>query len=113
MNKVLLIGKLTKDPELKETSNGKVFFFGSLAVRRRMNKEKVDFIHFEIWGKSAATFCDYTKKGMLLSIFGELQTSQFVTRDDRQVSVTKVLVSEWACLERMPENETNQFDAAI
>ena len=78
MNKVVLIGRLTKDPELKYTpGSGTAVTTITLAVDRRFSKDgqrEADFIPVVIWGKSAESTAQYMSKGELFGVSGRIQT---------------------------------------
>jgi single-strand DNA-binding protein len=71
MNKITVIGNLTKDLDLKETTKGKVAN-GVIAVTRDYNKDVTDFINFTIWNKAAETAATYVGKGSKVAIHGSL-----------------------------------------
>jgi len=99
MNKVTLMGRLTKDPEIKftQTSNMKVATF-SLAVNRRFIKQgeerQADFINIVAWNKSAE-FCEkYFRKGQQVGIIGRIQTRNYEKEDKTRVYITEVVAEE-------------------
>lgn len=74
MNKVILMGRITADPELRQTKSGTEVLRFSIAVNRRFNKEVTDFFNCVAW-KSTAVFIDkYFGKGDMIAVVGELQT---------------------------------------
>lgn len=81
MNKVVLIGRLTRDPELKFTpGTGAAVTTFTLAVDRRFKKEgqqSADFIPVVAWGKSAESIANHMKKGRLISIAGRIETRSY------------------------------------
>lgn len=99
MNKVILIGRLTKDPELKETKDGTLQFCKFiLAVNNghvKENGEKdVDFIPVVVWGKQAVYFSTYMKKGSLLSITGRLKIRSYEDSENNKKYSTDVIAYE-------------------
>ena len=79
-NKVLLLGNLTRDPELRFTSNGSALTKFGLAVNRKYKagdewKEEVCFVDITVWGKQAENCAEYLSKGRLVFIEGHLQFS--------------------------------------
>lgn len=77
-NLVFITGRLTKDCDIQYYESGKVKSKFSLAVDSYMNKEKfTSFINCEIWGKQAEYAGEYFKKGSLVSVFGELKSSEY------------------------------------
>jgi single-strand DNA-binding protein len=86
LNKSLLCGHLTRDPELKFTASGKAIGNTGLAVSEKYKsgeqmKEEVTFIDIEVWGKQAETLAQYCKKGACIFIEGRLKLDQW---DDKQ-----------------------------
>lgn len=99
MNKVTLIGRLTKDPELKYTPGaGTAVTTVTLAVDRRYSKDEkkeVDFIPVVIWGKSAEATAQYMKKGLLMGVAGRIQTRSYEATDGSgKRYVTEVVAEE-------------------
>lgn len=79
MNKIFLIGRLTKKPELKSTKSGTSVCDFTIAVNR--DKENADFISCQIWGTQAENLCKYQEKGSLISVVGELRVEQYKIND--------------------------------
>ena len=78
MNKVILVGRLTKDPDLKFASgSGKAVARFSLAVNRPMKKDEADFINCVAFGKIAETITQYLTKGRQLAITGNIRTGSY------------------------------------
>jgi single-strand DNA-binding protein len=104
-NKVILIGRLTRDPELKYTPSGaQVAKFG-LAVGRRSfkkdegRKEETDFIDIVAWQKLAEICGQYLKKGRLVLIEGRIQTRRYETQDGQKRSAFEVVAENMQMLE--------------
>lgn len=93
MNKVELLGRLTKDPELKATPNGVSVCRFTLAVTRRLNREESDFISCIAWRGTADFIAKYFKKGSPIVLVGELQTGSY-EKDGQKIYTTDVVVSE-------------------
>lgn len=98
MNKTVLIGRLTKDPELKYTpGNGTAVTTITLAVDRRYSKDEkkeADFIPVVIWGKSAESTAQYMKKGLLMGVAGRIQTRSYEAKDGGKRYATEVVAEE-------------------
>lgn len=103
MNKVVLIGRLTKDPELKFTpGTGTAVATFTLAVDRRFSKDsqrEADFIPIVVWGKQAESTANYMSKGKLIGIFGRIQTRSYDAKDGTRRYVTEVVAEEVQFLE--------------
>lgn len=98
MNKTVLIGRLTKDPELKYTpGNGTAVTTITLAVDRRFTKDsqkEADFIPVVIWGKSAEATAQHMKKGLLMGVSGRIQTRSYEAKEGGKRYVTEVVAEE-------------------
>ena len=119
MNKVQLLGRLTKDPEIRytQTNNTAVASF-SLAVNRRFGKEgeerQSDFINIVSWGKTAQ-FCEkYFKKGMQIALVGRIQTRTYDDTEGKKHYVTEVVAEEvfFADSKKEPQSDM-QFENEI
>ncbi|APF25199.1 single-stranded DNA-binding protein [Clostridium sporogenes] len=103
MNKVVLIGRLTKDPELKFTpGNGTAVANFTLAVDRRFSKDgqrEADFIPIVVWGKQAESTANYMSKGKLMGVSGRIQTRSYEAKDGTKRYITEVIAEEVKFLE--------------
>ena len=99
MNKIILLGRLTKDPEVRytQTNNNMVTTF-SLAVNRKFAKEgeerQADFFNIVAWNKVAEAISKYLKKGMQVLITGRLQTRTWEDENGAKRYVTEVIAEE-------------------
>ncbi|SMB95481.1 single-strand binding protein [Desulfonispora thiosulfatigenes DSM 11270] len=97
MNKVVLIGRLTKDPELRFTPNGKGVANFTLAVNRPFanqdGKKEADFIPIQVWGKPAENCATYLGKGSQVAIDGRLQVRTYETDEGQKRWVTEVVAN--------------------
>ncbi len=94
MNKVILTGgRLTKDVELKQTSNGVNYTRFVIAVNRRYDREKADFISCVAWRGTAEFIEKYFKKGSQINVVGEIQTDSY-EKDGQRYFTSDVVVSE-------------------
>ena len=100
MNKVIMIGRLTKDPEIKKTSSGKSVASFSLAVSDRYNRDKTDFINCVAWEKTADYLGNYVKKGNLIAVEGRISTRNYDGSDGKKVYITEVVCDSVQGLER-------------
>lgn len=98
MNKVQLVGRLTKDPDLKNTSNQVAFCQFTVAVDRRFKdnegNRQADFINCVAWRQTAAFINQYFKKGSRIGVCGSIQTRTYETNEGQRVYVTEVVVDE-------------------
>ena len=94
MNKVLLIGRLTKDPELRYTQSGTAVASFTLAVNRRFSNQsgerEADFINCVAWQKSAEFVANYFRKGQQMALEGRLQVRSYDGNDGQRRWVTDI-----------------------
>ena len=98
MNKVILMGRLTADPELRQTPNGKSVAQFTVAVNRRYvpdNSQEADFINCISWGKNGENIAKFFCKGKMIAVVGELQISKWNGNDGKTNYKTEVVVNEW------------------
>ncbi|MEG2353716.1 MAG: single-stranded DNA-binding protein [Clostridium sp.] len=104
MNKVVLIGRLTKDPELRFTpGKGVAVTNFTLAVDRKIKiegKQQVDFINILTWNKIAENVASYLRKGKLVAIGGGIETRSYEAKDGTRRYVTEVVADEVQFLEK-------------
>ena len=123
MNKVILIGRLTKDPDLRYTQNGKAMATFILAVDKQLSREKkqemetqgkatADFPRVTAWGKQAENLSKYLKKGRQCSVEGSIQTGMYKDKDGKTVYTTDVLANNIEYLNSYQEknNQNNNLD---
>lgn len=103
INNVVLVGRLTKDADLKFTGNGSAVASFTLAVNRSYKKEnedqKADFINCVVWRKTAEVLANYTSKGSLIGVEGRIQTRSYDNTQGQRVYVTEVVAEEVTFLE--------------
>lgn len=96
MNNVILMGRLTRDPELNRSSGGKAFVRFNIAINRI--GEGTDFINCVAWEKTAKTISDYFKKGQRILVQGSIRTGSY-ERNGQTIYTTDVLVSRFEFIE--------------
>ena len=94
MNKVFIVGRLTKAPELKTTPNGISVTTFSVAVTRRTNREESDFLNVVAWRGLAESCAKYLVKGQQVAVIGELQTRSWEANDGSKRYATEVQAQE-------------------
>lgn len=103
MNTTNQMGRLTKDLDLRYTGNGKAVASGTLAVSRNFTNgdgiRESDFLNFVIWGKSAESLANYTRKGSLIGITGRLQSRSYDNSENQKVYVTEIVVEDYTLAE--------------
>ena len=104
MNKIIISGRLTKDPEIRSTSSGKQVAQFTLAVDRpflnEQGQREADFIPCVVWGKSAELIGNSCSKGHRLLVEGRLQIRNFDAKDGTKHWVTEIIVSGFEFIEK-------------
>lgn len=103
MNKAILIGRLTKDPELRTTPTGRNVCQFSVAASRNFTnangEREADFINCVVWDKQAENLVKYQKKGNQIAVEGRIQTRNYDDKDGKKVYVTEILASNISFLD--------------
>ncbi len=97
MNRAVLVGRLTKDPELRYTQSGVAVANFTLAVDRRFAKDgeqQADFIPVIVWQKAAENVAKYLSKGRQVAVEGRIQTSSYENKDGQRVYRTDVVADQ-------------------
>ena len=111
-NKVILMGRLTATPELKQTGGGSSVTSFTIAVDRKYNKgeeKQADFISIVAWRQTAEFICKYFDKGSAILIEGELQTRSWTDQQGNKRYATEVVASVAAFCEAKHSAETNSL----
>lgn len=108
INQVTLVGRLTKDPELKKTPEGNSVAHVTLAVSRHFRNQngeiEADFVQCALWRKAAENTCQYCRKGSVVGITGRLQTRHYDNKEGKRVYVTEVVVETIRFLSAKPHD---------
>jgi single-strand DNA-binding protein len=118
LNDVTLLGRLTKDPELKYTTTGKAVCSFALAINRPQSKEArekgdkpgVDFIDCVAWGTQAESLANYQKKGALILVKGRIQKRQYQNQEGENRYAVEVVANQ---ILFMPKNGNNDAPPPI
>lgn len=112
INNVVLVGRITADPELRYSASGVAVSTFRLAVNRNFTSadgtREADFINCVIWRKSAETLANYARKGTLLGVTGRIQTRNYENQQGQRVYVTEVVADNFQLLESRAANEQRQ-----
>ncbi len=114
MNKVILIGRLTKDIELRYTQMGNAVANFTLAVDRmpdQNGQKQADFISVTVWNKQAENLAKYMSKGSLIAIEGSIQTRNYENNEGKRVCVTEVFAQHIKYLQ--PKKDDNNDKASF
>ena len=111
INRSVLVGRLTRDVDLRYTANGTAVATFTVAVNRQFTnangEREADFINCVIWRKAAENFSNFTHKGSLVGIDGRIQTRNYENQQGQRVYVTEVVVENFALLEPKSANNNH------
>lgn len=108
MNRVILMGRLTADPELRQTPQGTAVTSFTIAVDRRIkteNGQQADFITCVAWRKTAEFICRYFQKGRMIAVEGQIQSRSWDTQDGKRQYATEVMVDNVSFTGEKPQTE--------
>lgn len=112
-NNVVLVGRLVRNVELRQTSTGKEMTYFTLAVNRNFKNEQgvqsADFIGCVAFGKTAENMARFLGKGSLIAVEGRISTRNFQGNDGKTVYVTEVVASSITFLESKKQQANNDF----
>jgi len=95
INQVILVGRLTRDPDLKYTQDGQAVANVTLAVNRNYKSTageiEADFVNCTLWRKTAENTANYCKKGSIIGVSGRIQTRNYENTEGRRIYVTEVV----------------------
>ena len=114
MNVVHLIGRLTKDPEFRQTKEGREVCRYCLAVNKEIKRDggpTANFINIITFGKTASFASEYLKKGMLIRISGSIETGSYKGKDGKTVYTTDVIATAHEFLEAKKKEADPEEDA--
>lgn len=119
INRVVLVGRLTRDPELRYTPNGVPVTSFTLAVNRtftnQQGEREADFINCIVWRKAAENVANFLRKGSLAGVEGRIQTRSYDNQEGRRVYVTEVVCDSVQFLEprgsgsQSPQGQNNFY----
>lgn len=109
LNRVILIGRLAQDPELRYTTNGTAVCRFTVAVNRRYTtatgERQADFIDCVAWRQLAENLASYMSKGRLIAVEGSIQTRTYEGKDGQKRKAVEVVAETVRFLERNPQNQ--------
>ena len=117
LNRVILIGRLTRDPELRTTNTGKSVVSFSIAVQKRTKPQNpgdpdADFFRVTAWGQTAEFVSNYVTKGRLVAVDGRLETRKFVDNQGANREVVEVIADNVNALDRPRDDAGDSGSAA-
>jgi single-stranded DNA-binding protein len=107
MNNVTLMGRLTRDPELKYSQAGKAYCRFTVAVNRDFNKDEADFINCLAFGKTAETIAEWLVKGRRIALQGRIQTGSYQNSNGDTVYTTEVVADRFEFIDSA-RSDTNK-----
>lgn len=117
LNRIVLIGRLTKDPELRHTQSGKAVCAFTLAVDRPFvsqdGSREADFINIVVWNKLGENCAQYLGKGKLAAVDGRLQIRSYDGQDGQRRYVTEVIADNVRFLSPKSEQQNSQQEAWV
>src|SRR5690625_1890842 len=106
MNVTVLVGRLTRDPDLRYTQNGTAVANFNIAVDRPFSKDdETDFINCVAWRKQAENLANYMKKGSRIGVDGRIQTRNYEDKDGKRIYVTEVVADNIQFLDSRNRSE--------
>ncbi|CDQ37870.1 MULTISPECIES: single-stranded DNA-binding protein [Virgibacillus] len=112
LNRVVLVGRLTKDPDLRYTPSGVAVANFTLAVNRPFSNQQgnreADFINCVVWRRPAENLANYMKKGSMVGVDGRVQTRRFEGQDGKTVFVTEIVADSVQFLETKGSSQGGQ-----
>lgn len=113
LNKVILIGRTTRDVDFRRTSNGTPVATFTLALDNRFvlkdGKPTTDFINCVAWNKTAETMDKYVKKGALIAVEGRIQTRNYENKEGNKVYVTEVVCENMRMLDTRNSSSNSTY----
>lgn len=112
LNRVVLVGRMTRDPELRRTGTGTAVTSFTIAMNRNFTNQngerQADFIPCVVWNKAAENVARYCSKGSLVGVDGRLQSRQYENQDGRRVTVVEVVCDSVQFLETRSQASNRQ-----
>ncbi|ACI61768.1 Single-strand binding protein 3 [Streptococcus phage NZ131.3] len=117
INNIVLVGRMTKDAELRYTASQVAVATFTLAVNRRFKEQngerEADFINCVIWRQSAENLANWAKKGALIGVTGRIQTRNYENHQEQRVYVTEVVAESFQMLEsRNSQQQSGQDNSS-
>lgn len=115
LNRVVLVGRLTRDPDLRYTPNGVAVANFNIAVNRPFSNQQgdreADFINCVVWRRPAENLANYMKKGSLIGVDGRVQTRNFEGQDGKRVYVTEIVADSVQFLETKGSQQGESYQS--
>ncbi len=105
VNRTILVGRLTRDPELRKTQTGKSVLSFTVAVNRQYNKDQADFISCVAWDQTADFMSNFLTKGSLISVEGRIQSGSYEDTTGKKVYTQDVVADRVQALESRAQRQ--------
>ena len=116
MNKVFLVGRLTRDPDLRYGANNNAVMRSSLAVDRQFTNQngerEADFINIVAFGNRAETMKKYLTKGSQIAVSGRIQTGSYDDKDGKRIYTTDVVIDEFQFLDSKGSRQSDMDNSS-
>lgn len=117
LNRVVLIGRLTRDPEVRTTPSGRNYATFGLAVQKRVkpqdpNERDADFFNIKVWGNSADYVKNYLSRGRMVAIEGRLETRRFTDKNGVERDIFEIVADNVQGLDRPRDDQGGGAPAA-
>ena len=113
MNKVVLVGRLTKDPELRYAAGSDTAVCKFTLAVKRMKKDEADFINCVAFNKTAETIANYLVKGRKIAIAGRIQTNSYTSDDGTKRYTIDVIVESFDFIDSNSSNRNNTSNSSM
>ena len=108
VNRTVLVGRLTRDPELRKTATGKSVLSFSVAINRQFNRDQTDFVNCVAWEQTADFMSTYLTKGSLISVEGRIQSGSYEDASGKKVYTQDVVAERVQALESRAQRQGQQ-----
>ena len=109
INEVILVGRLTDDPELRKTKTNKSVLFFSLALNKYVNKEKrTAYARCKVWDQGAEYLAQYAKKGNIVGVTGEIANNEYTDKDGKKIKEMEILANRVQLLSMNEKKEIKE-----
>lgn len=113
MNKAILMGRLTKDPELRTTPNGTAVCTFTVAVDRRGKEKQTDFLNCVAWRQTAEFISKYFAKGRMILVVGSIQARDYTDKQGNKRTATEIVVDEVSFTGDKAEKPSNPVNVEV
>ena len=114
LNRIVIVGRLTRDPELRTTSTGKDVVEFSIAVNKRIKPAEgadADFFRVKAWGQTASYVGEYIGRGRLVSVDGRLESRKYTDKDGNNREIVEIVADNVNALDRPREDAEPRQEA--